>query len=522
MSAPVDVAILGGGLAGLTLAAQLKLRAPQLSVVVLEREAWPVRESAHKVGESTVEIGARYLHRSVGMGDTLDAQHLPKLGLRFFFSAGDNRDIAARPEVGLRDFMPVRTWQLDRGRLENQLAELCAARGVELMPGARVCDVEVGEPHVVRWTGVGAGELRARWVVDGTGRRGALRRSLDVNRRSGLQVNASWFRLERSLDIDAWSDQPEYRGWPQQPRRLSTNHLMGDGWWLWLIPLASGSTSVGLVSHADRHPLSDTRSYAKLLDWMDQHEPQAAEHVRAAGVPQDFHCLGGLAKDARAVISPKRWALIGDAGRFLDPFYSPGTDFVGMTNLLVGRAIRADLAGEANAEKVVSDADRWLRVTYRGFVPTYRRLYELLGRPGPMCAKLLWDFAFYWSVFGRIFAGAETDPLETLDRVEPLIRGGLSLHIEMQALLTEWGRLAAPELPGMHRIDYGSLPDWRALNRKLLTPGALEDDLVANLSFMHEVAAEIAAHARTRYPAIPAPTLSLPRPSTPRLEGILP
>jgi monoamine oxidase len=41
-----DVAILGGGLAGLTLAVQLKQRDPSVAVSVLERRAHPVREAA--------------------------------------------------------------------------------------------------------------------------------------------------------------------------------------------------------------------------------------------------------------------------------------------------------------------------------------------------------------------------------------------------------------------------------------------------------------------------------------------
>jgi protoporphyrinogen oxidase len=51
---------MGGGLAGLTLAMQLRLRLPELDVLVLERRSHPVPLATHKVGESTVEIGAHY------------------------------------------------------------------------------------------------------------------------------------------------------------------------------------------------------------------------------------------------------------------------------------------------------------------------------------------------------------------------------------------------------------------------------------------------------------------------------
>ena len=84
----VDVLILGGGLAGLTLAMQLRLQQPERSVVVLERRAHPVREAAHKVGESTVEIGAHYFAEVLGLREHMETQQVRKYGLRYFFSEG--------------------------------------------------------------------------------------------------------------------------------------------------------------------------------------------------------------------------------------------------------------------------------------------------------------------------------------------------------------------------------------------------------------------------------------------------
>ena len=45
-----DVAILGGGLAGLTLARQLVMERPNLRVAVIEKRQFPVPETTHKVG----------------------------------------------------------------------------------------------------------------------------------------------------------------------------------------------------------------------------------------------------------------------------------------------------------------------------------------------------------------------------------------------------------------------------------------------------------------------------------------
>ena len=58
-----DVAILGGGLAGLTLAIQLKQMRPQTTVVVLEKREGPAPLAAFKVGESTVGAHQLLLRR---------------------------------------------------------------------------------------------------------------------------------------------------------------------------------------------------------------------------------------------------------------------------------------------------------------------------------------------------------------------------------------------------------------------------------------------------------------------------
>ncbi len=116
-----DVAVLGGGIAGLTLALQLRRARPGIRVLVVERAAHPVPEATHKVGESTVEIAAHYLRDILGLGDHLEAEQIRKFGLRMFFSNHDNTDITRRVELGSSVFPPLRTYQLDRGRLENEV-----------------------------------------------------------------------------------------------------------------------------------------------------------------------------------------------------------------------------------------------------------------------------------------------------------------------------------------------------------------------------------------------------------------
>src|SRR5687767_14388301 len=139
-----DVVITGGGLAGLALARQLKLELPELSVAVVERLARPLPEAAFKVGESSIELGTYYYGQVLKLDKYFRSRHLPKLGLRFFF--GDTQGpLEDRPETGTDLFPPVPSYQIDRGRLENDLRQIVCEMGVSLFEGATVDDIVLGQ-----------------------------------------------------------------------------------------------------------------------------------------------------------------------------------------------------------------------------------------------------------------------------------------------------------------------------------------------------------------------------------------
>ncbi|MCA9707286.1 MAG: NAD(P)-binding protein, partial [Myxococcales bacterium] len=114
-----DVVICGGGLAGLTLARQVRRELPQVSVVVIERTRRPLPMACHKVGESSVELGSQYLE-GLGLREYLERAHIIKFGLRFF-PGGGHLPLDQRAELGPANEPIVRSYQLDRGRFEEDL-----------------------------------------------------------------------------------------------------------------------------------------------------------------------------------------------------------------------------------------------------------------------------------------------------------------------------------------------------------------------------------------------------------------
>ena len=70
---------------------------------------------------------------------------------------------------------------------------------------------------------------------------GCCRGELDLKRANEHHCNAAWFRVATELDVGRWSDDPQWQArLVEGDRAMSTNHLMGEGYWVWLIRLASG------------------------------------------------------------------------------------------------------------------------------------------------------------------------------------------------------------------------------------------------------------------------------------------
>ena len=437
----VDVCVLGGGLAGLTLARQLKRAKPELDVAVVEHRGFPVPEAAHKVGESTVEIAAHYLGDWLGLRDHLTEAQLPKNGLRFFMRGDEpiTDDMAQYDEIGASRPLSIPTYQIDRGRLENHLADCCQSDGTALFDRTTVRSVDLGSNRhrvTVRNADGGAQrQINCRYIADATGRRAWLRRAGELTRASSHHNAAVWFRVPGDLCVDDWTGSREWQALcTGLSRRLSTVHFCGRGYWLWLIPLASNSTSVGLVFDPSIIPIATVSQHDKLLRWVAEEHPIVAAKL-ADLEPLDFHVLEQYAVGSRRVFSDHGWMTTGDAGVFADPLYSPGSDFIAFTNSYITELI----AGEQDP-KALRIYQAHFFSFYDNTLSLYDGLYAGFGNRNLMVAKTVWDFAYYWGVLAKLFFTRKFLDLDFMAKNQRPLALCNGLNREMQSLFRDLGK----------------------------------------------------------------------------------
>ncbi|MEQ7767901.1 NAD(P)/FAD-dependent oxidoreductase [Xanthomonas hortorum] len=508
-----DVVITGGGLAGLSLALQLRQRDPALAITVLERRAHPVREAAFKVGESTVEIGAHYFAEVLGLREHLETEQIRKFGFRFFFS--DKReDIDRCTELGVSQILPTPSWQIDRGRFENFLGERARAQGITFVDSCSVKGVDLADDdadHAVRYERAGEpGTLSARWVVDASGRAGLLKRKLGLAQDNAHDANAVWWRVEGLIDPNGWSQDSIWLQRCTPPDRWrSTNHMCGPGYWFWLIPLSSGAHSLGIVFDAPMHPLETMNTHAKAMTWLRTHQPQVAATLDKADYRlQDFLFLRNFSYGCKQVFSPQRWALTGEAGLFLDPFYSPGSDFIAISNTYICELIGRDRAGRSLSPYVELYEQLYFSF-YENTLTLYQDQYALFGDAQVMPVKVIWDYTYYWSLLAPLFCSGRIAHLSLLARMKTDFLYARDINLAMQRVLHDWGQ---------HNSEQGvATDDGRLLDQYLIgwfneLNGALHDTLDddafaarihSNIARMAVLAREILLQARQRHPALP-------------------
>jgi 2-polyprenyl-6-methoxyphenol hydroxylase-like FAD-dependent oxidoreductase len=408
----VDVLIIGGGLAGLCLARQLLLAQPERSerILLVDRRELPPRKQ--KVGEATVQVSGYYFARVLEMEEHLLREHYLKYNLRFYWKNGARGErYEELSQSYLRDLSNIFTYQLDRNVLEAELLRV-NLQSPRFTLHAPVTELKVelrqqGGPHAFSFRAGGPGSRqiagRASWVVDASGRGKILAKRLGLQAASPIRHGATFCWVEGLVDIEKLTDltprqvrlRRDRSVLGHSPVFLATNHLCGEGYWFWLIPL-HGKTSLGLVYDRERVPREEVATPQKLIEWVCRQYPLLARDLPRRKV-LDFAGFTDFAYDCTRTLDVAGWALCGEACRFSDPLYSPGGDLIAVYNTLIADAILTEDGRELAAKVPLYEATA--RSLYEAYVPSYAVSYDTLGDQETFSLRYTWELAVYFSFF---------------------------------------------------------------------------------------------------------------------------
>jgi flavin-dependent dehydrogenase len=396
----LDVAILGGGMAGALLARQLLRALPGVRLALFERSGEP----DYRVGESTVELASNYLIRRLGLSRYMYEHQLPKNGLRYFFD--DERrslPLDEMSEIGSVNLPFHPAFQLDRARFDADLRRMVAEAGGDVRVGAKVSRLELGEagaPHRFEARDGGAARsVECRWLLDASGRAGLVAKTKGLRVKETVHhLSSVWGRFEGIADIDDLGPEPFRARVRHTSRGLSTVHFCYPGYWIWFIPLRNGVTSVGVVGDPPRDD-PGMRTAAGFRAFLDSHA--AARELLAPARTIDTQSYGQLAYGTTRFFHADRWGMTGEAAAFADPLYSPGADFIALENDFLTDLVVRDLGGEpaASLARRTELYDRFMRFRFEAAMLLYRGQYALLGSAELMRLKWDFDLALYYNLW---------------------------------------------------------------------------------------------------------------------------
>jgi flavin-dependent dehydrogenase len=364
-----DVLVIGGGPAGSTIAALLA--AQGRDVALLEKSRHP----RFHIGESLLPANAELFDR-LGVRAEVEAIGMRKWGVEFVSPDHDHKSFVEFAEAWDKS-MPY-AWQVRRSELDELLFRHAAARGARTFEGHRARRVAFdadGATVEVEAEGAAPQRWRTRFVVDASGRDTLLANQFKCKRKNPRHNSSALYA--------------HYRGVERLPGKLEGNITIfwfAHGWF-WLIPLADGTTSIGVVCWP-YYLKSRSKPLDEFLADTVAMCPELAARLRDAERVSEVHATGNYSYSS-TISSGERHLMLGDAYAFVDPVFSSGV-YLAMQSAFAGvEVVEATLDEPRRAPAARRRVDAWLErgprefswVNIRGTNPTMRDFFMHPGNP---------------------------------------------------------------------------------------------------------------------------------------------
>lgn len=301
-----DVIIIGAGPSGAIAGALLVKKGYR--VLVLEKERFP----RFSIGESLLPQCMAYVEEAGMLKAVQDEGFQLKNGAAFQFRGElTDFDFSKKFSGGWST-----TYQVQRARFDQILADQAANIGADIRYQHEVATVSPDplRPSISYRDPDGhEHQISARFILDASGFGRVLPRLLDLEIESDFPVRQSLFTHVRDNIDSAHFDRNKI---------LISVHPEERDVWYWLIPFGNGTASVGVVAEpAFFVRYSDDP--AETLTMLLEEDPYLKDLLAAAEVILPVRQIIGYSANVKSLHGPG-YALLGNAGEFLDPVFSSG------------------------------------------------------------------------------------------------------------------------------------------------------------------------------------------------------
>lgn len=327
-----DVVIIGAGPSGSVAASLLHQQGKR--VLVLEKQRFP----RFSIGESLLPCCMQMLEEAKMIQAVNEAGYQFKNGAAFN-SRGRSIyfDFTDKFTPG-----PGTTFQVERGHFDKLLADTAASQGVEIRYGDTVTAVDLNDkPRLSILDGNNQTyHVSAEYLLDASGFGRVLPRLLDLERPSNLPSRTAIFtHIQDNIERVEMADYQFDRN-----KILISVHPENPDIWYWLIPFSQGRCSLGVVG--EPHLLGDlNQDLETVLMTLVRQEPRLKQLLSKAKVVRDCARIEGYSANVSTLANDK-FALLGNAGEFLDPVFSSGVTIAMQSASMAVKCVVKQLDGE--------------------------------------------------------------------------------------------------------------------------------------------------------------------------------
>lgn len=349
-----DVLIIGAGPSGSIAAAYLRQRG--YSVAIFERETFP----RFSIGESLLPQSMEFLDKVGVLPKVQESGFQHKNGASFQW--GQRSSII---DFGI-NFTPgwTHTFEVQRARFDTILADHASSLGADIYYNHTVATYEEA-PESVTLTGSDSEgtpyEATGKFVLDASGYGRVLSRLLDLEKPSNFPVRKAIFCHVK--------DKISHPSFDRNKILITVHHDYPDIWY-WLIPFQDGTSSIGVVGEEEQINSFGNTDEARLRFLLQDDENLHTimpdyEFIREIASKIGYSC------SVKTLYGPK-FALLGNAGEFLDPVFSSGLTIALKSSELAATILDRSFSGETvDWDKDYADALMVGVKAFRTFVESW-------------------------------------------------------------------------------------------------------------------------------------------------------